>query len=120
MRGAIVSLDRSRPYGTWRWGGPDWTGRTGSGAVGHLAGITIAVGDRSAVATRWGEVLGVPVSGEEPTLLSVDGGEIRFETAADERGEGLVEIALELPHELPGGRETLELGGVRLRRLTPR
>src|SRR5436305_3936382 len=27
MRGAIVSLDQSRPYGSWRWGGPDWTGR---------------------------------------------------------------------------------------------
>ena len=34
MRGAIVSIDRSRPYGTWRWGGPQWTGRTGSGAPG--------------------------------------------------------------------------------------
>ncbi len=31
MRGAIVSLDRSDPYGTWRWGGPQWTGRTGDG-----------------------------------------------------------------------------------------
>ena len=38
MRGAIVSLDRSQPYGSWRWGGPDWTGRIGVGAPGRLAG----------------------------------------------------------------------------------
>ena len=24
--GAIVSLDRADPPGSWRWGGPDWTG----------------------------------------------------------------------------------------------
>ncbi len=131
MRGAIVSLDRSQPYGTWRWGGPQWTGRTGSGAEGRLAGITLAVADPAAVAARWGEVLGVPVSatggtgpspadgvgGGEGPLLRVDGGEVRFEAAAGERAEGLVEIALELPHELPGGGEAIELGGVRLRRV---
>jgi hypothetical protein len=121
MRGAIVSLDRSRPYGTWRWGGPSWTGTTGAGAPGRLAGITIAVADPEAVAARWGEVLGVSVSGGLPEggapVLRVDGGEVRFEAAADERAEGLVEITLELPHELPGGAEAIELGGVWLRRI---
>ncbi len=122
MRGAIVSLDRSRPYGTWRWGGPQWTGRKGSGAAGRLAGITVAVGDPAAAAARWGEVLGVPVSGGEAAsggegpVLRLDGGEVRFEAAADERAEGLVEIAVESQHELPGGAEAIELGGVRLRR----
>jgi hypothetical protein len=147
MRGAIVSLDRSRPYGTWRWGGPAWTGVTGTGAPGRLAGITLAVGDPAAVAARWGEVLGVPVSGGDrrapvsggdgplpasggdgPTgvsgadgpFLRVDGGEIRFEPVASESAEGLVEIVLELPHELPGGGEAIELGGVRLRRVAAR
>jgi hypothetical protein len=121
MRGAIVSLDRSRPYGTWRWGGPAWTGASGAGAPGRLAGITIAVADPEAVAARWGEVLGVTVSGGLPAggmpVLRVDGAEVRFEAAADERAEGLVEITLELPHELPGGAEALELGGVWLRRV---
>jgi hypothetical protein len=127
MRGAIVSLDRSEPYGTWRWGGPQWTERTGAGAPGRLAGVTLAVSDPGAVAARWGAVLGVPVSGggsappssgDEP-LLRLDGGEVRFERAASEPAEGLVEIALELPHELPGGRETVELGGVCVRRADP-
>jgi hypothetical protein len=134
MRGAIVSLDRSQPYGTWRWGGPQWTGQTGVGAPGRLAGITLAVADPAAAASRWGEVLGVPVSGADgvpPTsgggeviangadapVLQLDGAEVRFETAASEREEGLVEIALELPQELPGGMATIELGGVRLRRV---
>ena len=27
--GAIVSIDASRPYGSWRWGGPEWTGLPG-------------------------------------------------------------------------------------------
>jgi hypothetical protein len=131
MRGAIVSLDRSQPYGTWRWGGPQWTGRTGSGAAGRLAGITVAVADPAAAAARWGEVLGVPVSGGNGTasggagttngghglVLRLDGGEVRFGPAADERAEGLVEIAVESPHELAGGGNAIELGGVRLRRI---
>ena len=128
MRGAIVSLDRSEPYGTWRWGGPQWTGRIGAGAPGRLGGVTLAVSDPAAVAARWGEVLGVPVSGGNGSalvgggdgpLLRLDGGEVRFETATGERAEGLVEIAVELPHELPGGREAIELGGVRVRRVGP-
>jgi hypothetical protein len=120
MRGAIVSLDQSRPYGTWRWGGPEWTGRTGAGAPGRLAGITLAVADPAATAARWGEVLGAQVSAGddgESLLLCVQGGEVRFAAAASEREEGLVEIALELPQELPGGAEAIELGGVRLRKV---
>jgi hypothetical protein len=119
MRGAIVSLDRSEPYGTWRWGGPQWTGQVGAGAPGRLAGVTLAVGDPAAVAARWAEVLGLVVSGEDRPLLRLDGAEVAFEAAAGERAEGLVEIAVELPHELPGGERTIELGGVRVRRVDP-
>src|SRR5271169_4523113 len=72
MHGAIVSLDRSVPYGSWRWGGPQWTGRVGDGAAGRLAGITLAVTDPTAVAARWGHVLGVPVSDGERLLLRLD------------------------------------------------
>lgn len=117
MRGAIVSLDRSDPYGSWRWGGPDWTGRVGAGAEGRLVSVTIAVDDPAAVAARWAEVLGVAMSaGERPTLL-LDEGEIRFEAVEGAHAEGLVEIAVSIPHELPGGAQMIELGGVRLRRV---
>jgi hypothetical protein len=119
MRGAIVSLDRSNPYGTWRWGGPEWTGRVGEGAPGRIAAVTIAVDDPAAVAARWGEVLGVPVSGDQRPLLELDGGEVNFQPAADERGEGLVEIAVEVAPESGRRSEALELGGVRLRLLEP-
>ncbi len=119
MRGAIVSLDRSDPYGTWRWGGPDWTGRTGVGAAGRLASVTLAVDDPAGTAARWGEVLSVSASaGEQPTLR-LDDGEVRFERTAEGRLERLVEIAVELPHELAGETECLQLGGVRLRRVAP-
>jgi hypothetical protein len=118
MRGAIVSIDRSNPYGSWRWGGPEWTERIGAPAPGRLAGVTIAVADPAAVAARWGEVLGVAVDGEDgdggPVLKLDGGGSVRFAAADSEPAEGLVEIAVELTDGLPGGAEALELGGVRL------
>lgn len=114
MCGAIVSLDRSRPWGSWRWGGPEWTGRVGDGAPGRLAGITVAVSDPAAVAARWAQVLGVSAqdANGEP-LLALDGAEVRF-AAADARGEGLVEIAVELPSAQRRERTEIEVGGVRL------
>jgi Glyoxalase-like domain len=115
MRGAIVSLDRSRPYGTWRWGGPQWTGRTGHGAPGRLAGITLAVRDPAAVAARWAQVLGVPVTERNPPALHLDGGEVHFVAAADASSEGLVEIAVEPTPDSPRRPATIELGGVRVR-----
>jgi predicted enzyme related to lactoylglutathione lyase len=116
-RGAIVSIDQSRPYGSWRWGGPQWTGKIASGAPGRLAGVTIAVADPAAVAHRWAEVLGVPVEGGDEPRLVLDGAEVAFTVAADERSEGLIEIALaELPDDV-SARQPLEVGGVRLRSL---
>jgi hypothetical protein len=119
MQGAIVSLDRSKPYGTWRWGGPQWTGRTGEGAPGRLAGVTIAVADPPAVAARWAHVLGLPVTGDGEPRLALDGGVVRFEPARSGGAEGLFEIAVELPGAAAAGDEVNEVGGVRLRRLAP-
>jgi hypothetical protein len=118
MRGAIVSLDQSRPYGSWRWGGPEWTGQIGKGASGRLAGITVAVSEPAAVAARWAAVLGVPAQDGGEPLLALDGSEVRFTAALDERSEGLTEIAIELPPERRAGRTTIDVGGVRLRLLS--
>jgi hypothetical protein len=116
MRGAIVSLDCSRPYGTWRWGGPQWTERTGTGAEGRLAGITVAVADPAAVAARWAQVLGVPVAdGPGATTLRLDGADVRFVAVEEEGGEGLVEIAIADSPTLSSQGDVIELGGVRLR-----
>jgi hypothetical protein len=119
MRGAIVSIDRSRPYGAWRWGGPDWTGLIAPPAPGALTGITVAVADPAAVAARWGAVLGVQASGGEEPVLGLDGGEVRFERSGIEPEPGIVEIAVEVPEEVRAGRSEVAVGGVRIRLLDP-
>jgi hypothetical protein len=114
MRGAIVSLDASRPYGTWRWGGPQWTGRTGEGAPGSLASITVAVADPPDTAARWARVLGVALErGPEPAL-ALDGGTVRFAAAADARGEGIVEFGFSGIAALEAAGGEVEVGGVRM------
>jgi len=115
MRGAIVSIDRSSPYGTWRWGGPAWSGRTGSGAPGRLAGVTIAVADPESVAARWAHVLGVPMLDGDQPRLALDGAEVRFRASEQGEEEGLVEIAIEDSPRLNATAGAIELGGVRLR-----
>lgn len=119
LQGAIVSLDQSRPAGTWRWGGPEWIGQVGRGAPGRLLGITIAVDDPVVVAARWGEVLGVGVAeeGSGGALLRVDNGQVRFDGIGEDDREGLVEIAVGLPEERRRDRDAVEVGGVLLRLL---
>jgi Glyoxalase-like domain len=112
MRGAIVSIDGSRPYGSWRWGGPGWTAQVGSGAPGSLSGVSIAVADPAGVAARWGEVLGVAASGDQ---LELDTGDVRFVAADSAAEEGLCEIRVDLPQAARGGREQIAVGGVRLK-----
>jgi len=114
-RGAIVSLDRSDPYGTWRWGGPDWTGQTALAPAGRLSSITVSVADPRSVAVTWGELLGVDIGpGPEP-VLALDGAEVRFVPSHRHRVEGIVEIALELPTEVRAGRDTIDVGAAQLR-----
>lgn len=115
MRGAIVSIDQSRPYGTWRWGGPQWTGRTDGGAAGRLTGIAVAVADPIAVSARWAHVLGVPLEpAPRPTLL-LDGAQVSFHEAASARAEGLVEILVEDSPRLGPADGAVEVGGVSVR-----
>ncbi|HEX4465806.1 MAG TPA: VOC family protein [Solirubrobacteraceae bacterium] len=118
MRGAIVSLDRSEPYGTWRWGGPDWTGATGEGAPGRLLGITVAVAEPGAVAACWREVLGVPAGDGAQEILDLDGGRVCFVPAAEGACEAIVEIEVDVP-DAAGGSDSVDVGGVRLRRAAP-
>lgn len=115
MAGAIVSIDNSRPFGSWRWGGPEWTGRTGTGAAGRLVGVTVAVADPAGTAARWGAVLGVPVDETERPVLFLDGSQVAFEQAREQGREGVSEIAVELPDGLPGGASEVEVGGVLVR-----
>jgi hypothetical protein len=118
-RGAIVSMDCSRPYGTWRWGGPQWTERTGEGAPGRLAGVTVAVRDPAAVAARWAHLLGAPLLDADEPTVALEQAEVHFTVAADGRGEGLVEIELADVPALADAGEGIEVGGVCLRALAP-
>ncbi len=116
---AIVSIDGSKPYGSWRWGGPEWTGQTGEGAPGRLAGVTLAVAEPAAVAARWAHVLGVPLSGDGAVggdaVLVLEDAEVRFRAAGDGGHEGLVELVFA---DVAGlSVEGVEVGGVRLRSL---
>jgi hypothetical protein len=116
---AIVSIDGSKPYGSWRWGGPEWTERTGEGAPGRLAGVTLAVAEPAAVAAGWSHVLGVPLSGDGAVggdaVLALEDAELRFRPAGEGGREGLVEIAFADVPGLTG--DGVEVGGVRLRSL---
>jgi len=115
--GAIVSIDGSQPYGSWRWGGPQWSGLIADdGAPGRLAGITLAVAEPAAVAARWAHVLGVPLAGDgavgTDAVLLVEDAEVRFRALSSGNGEGLIEFVFA---DVPGLSGTgLEVGGVRL------
>jgi len=93
MRGAIVSLDRADPPESWRWGGPDWEGKAGTGAASEIRGVQVAVPDPDATAQRWAEVLGEPAPG--------------VEFVAGEDAVTAVTVAL------PEQHEDIEIGGVR-------
>lgn len=101
MRGAIVSLDRADPPESWRWGGPDWTGKAGTGAPGRVLGATVAVPDAQATAARWADILGAPAPG------------IRFEEAPADRG--VTEFRVAVPADVRRGRDDVTIGGVRFR-----
>jgi hypothetical protein len=111
-RGAIVSLDQSNPYGSWRWGGPDWTGRIADPAPGALRSITVSVEDPSAVADRWGEILGVEVT--DGSRLTLNGGEVRFQATAQDGVEGISEIGLAVASAVRGEEEELVMGTARI------
>ncbi len=117
--GAIVSIDSSRPQGSWRWAGPPWTGARGPPGPGALTGVTLAVGDPQVVAERWAHVLGAALSHAPvgPTI-ELEGASVRFQAAPAGAPERLVEIALALPAgagAADAGGPPLQLLGVRLR-----
>jgi hypothetical protein len=81
--GTALSLGTTHPPGSWPWGGPGWEGRQGSGLTTGVVGVTIAVDDPVAAATRW---LG---------LIGGDIGSIVFVSHEQADGRsGLVEIEL--------------------------
>lgn len=89
--GAIVSLDRPVPPASWRWAGPGWEEKGRSSDARAIVGAEIQSADPHALAARWGEVLGVPVTSPAgaPPRIDLDGGHLRFVTPGDDRGPGV-------------------------------
>jgi hypothetical protein len=112
MGGAIVALDRPSPAGSWRWGGPAWEARVPQFEPGGVRGATVRAADPVAMASRWAEVLGLPVHDD---AIAVDGGTVQFIPAGDE-SEGLAGVAL----EASGRSDSVDIGGVTFTFVRPR
>jgi Glyoxalase-like domain len=110
MRGAIVSLDRADPPGSWRWGGPDWIGKAGTGVPGRVTGITVSLPDPDHAAERWAEVLGVELG---DSRLELDDSFVEFRPSTGD--DGITEVHLELPDDVRAGRDSVLLAGVTFR-----
>jgi hypothetical protein len=79
-------------WGEWPWAGPGWRDHVRTDVVTDVTAVEIEADDPRAMAARWSEVLGRPVSGDTPTI-ALDEGEIRFVPAGD-RGEGVAAFEL--------------------------
>ena len=66
---------------------------------------------------RAGRMCSVSLPGDAEPILALDGAELRFAAPDGELGDGLIEIAVELPATRRGQRDAVEVGGVRLRLL---
>lgn len=86
--GAIVSVDHMIPKERWEWGGPDWRENVRTETSLEIIAAEVQAADPGAMAERWGEVLGL-ARRRDGLSLQLDGGEIRFVTAMDGRGDGL-------------------------------
>lgn len=88
MGAAIVSLDQMTPPESWRWAGPNWESRKATN-VGFIESVVVQSEDPDALAARWGEVLKVPVDGDQ---LNLEGSRILFAPVLDGRGDGVAAI----------------------------
>jgi hypothetical protein len=110
--GAIVSLDWAEPPESWRWAGPQWTGRAPQHPAGGVSGLTIEVIDPRGAAERWARALGLTVIHEGGTAtieLAQSGQDLRFVPAGPVGGEGITEVRLVAERPIPA----VHIGGVR-------
>ena len=89
--GALVAVDTMDPPGSWRWGGPEWTGRAPA-TRGGIAGLTVAVPDPPTAARRWAAVAGLSAPAG-PAVEFPAGQRVDFITG----DPGLVRIVFALP-----------------------
>jgi hypothetical protein len=94
--GVLLSIDCANPPETWRWGGPNWHERARAERVETIAGVEIDCRRPQETAARWGEILDLPVAGDDPPTIRCpgDGSEIRFTACEDGSPEGIRRIHL--------------------------
>jgi len=110
--GAIVSLDWADPPDSWRWAGPEWSGRAPQHPSGGISGLTIEVNDPASAAARWALVLGLTVvEGADAATVRLEHArqDLRFVPVASGRGEGITEVRLTAERPMPA----VNIGGVR-------
>jgi hypothetical protein len=110
--GAIVSLDWASPPESWRWAGPEWTGRAPAHDSGGVSGLTIEVHDPAAAAARWADVLGLSVTadgGAATILLDQARQDLRFVPTSPGRADGITEVRLTTEREIA----PVQIAGVR-------
>jgi hypothetical protein len=103
--GAILSVDEADDWTDWPWAGPDWREHRRTELVSGIVAVEIQADDPTAMAERWGGVLGRQVDG---TVVRLDDGEVRFLAVMDDRGEGLAGVEVRAHRDAD-----LEIGGVR-------
>jgi hypothetical protein len=102
--GAIVSLDWADPPESWRWAGPEWTGRAPAHPHGGVSGLTIGVTEPASAAARWAEILGLAVTHDDDaaTIWLEDARQdLRFVPAAPGHGEAITEVRLSTEGDMP-------------------
>jgi hypothetical protein len=93
--GAILSLDQAQPPESWRWAGPDWPARRGTGVSRAIAAVELASAAPEALARRWSQILALPARAMgELWSIDLDEGALRFAPTrdGDARGAGVAGI----------------------------
>jgi hypothetical protein len=90
LRGAIVSVDAMVPKARWEWGGPDWQDNVKTDVATEIVGAEMQGDDPDAISQSWAAALGLArEAAAYGWRIPVEGGELRFVTPRDGRGEGL-------------------------------
>ena len=94
--GALLSIDAMSPPGSWRWAGPAWQRHVRTELTRELLGVTLAVRDPAAVATRWAGVLGcaAETTRDGQRAITLAPGTLRFVPCPAEEPERLAGITL--------------------------
>ena len=78
-----------------------------------MRGATVRAADPAATAERWAHVLGASPAGDATALGLEDGGVVRFVGPAGDRPDGIVGFDVEVAADRTGGRDHVDVGGVR-------